>query len=103
MFRYSNVVECPKSADFPAFIKDLAWGLNLKMDVEVEESGFIFKRQTVRFRVWDESKEKLEQFVSTVFKSIEAYQQQVCRTPSLSGYGVPVSGYGTRHISGYGL
>lgn len=88
MFRYSNVMECPKSAGFPTFIKDLAWELNLKIDIEVEESGFIFKRQKIRFRVTGESKEKMEQFVTAVLRSVEDYEQHISRTRHISGYGI---------------
>jgi hypothetical protein len=86
-------MKCSKSAEFPKFIRDAAWALDLKIDVETDETGFIFKKQTIRFKVSDESKEKVEKFVNTVHKAIDDYQQHMSS----------ISGYGTSNVSGYGV
>ena len=86
-FHYSNIMECSKSAEFPKFIKNLAWELNLKLDIDVDESGLIFKRQTTRFKVTSESKERIETFVRSVNGSVDDYQNRISNV-GISGYGI---------------
>lgn len=86
-YYYSNIMECLKSAEFPKFIKNLAWELNLNIHIETDETGFIFKRQTTRFKVSDESEEKIKNFVNALHTAVDDYEQQINRC-GISGYGV---------------
>ena len=74
-YTYSNVMECSKHAEFPKYIKELAWKLNLKLQMEIEESGLIFKRQVTRFRV-DGEKDIVENFVKNLNDAVDDYEEQ---------------------------
>lgn len=101
LYSYSGIVECSKSAEFPKFIRNLAWELNLKLEIDIDETGWIFKKQTTRFKVIGE-KEKVMSFVSSVNESIADYQSRVSR-PGISGVsGYGISGY-REGVSGYGI
>lgn len=76
MFNYKNVIECPKSADFVPFIKNLAFLMDVQISVDIDESGWIFKTQNIRFEATDESLEKITKFKKSVEDSIEQYQQE---------------------------
>lgn len=86
-FHYSNIMECSKSAEFPKFVKNLAWELDLKIDIEIDESGLIFKRQTTRFKVSGASREKVEIFARAVNGAVDDYQNRISNV-GISGYGI---------------
>jgi hypothetical protein len=90
VYRYSNIVECAKSAQFPSFIKDLAHELNLQLEIDVEESGFIFKRQKIRFKIMSFNKQTVEKFMHVLHNAINDYQNRVT---SISGCGT-ANGFG---------
>jgi hypothetical protein len=85
VYRYSNIVECAKSAQFPSFIKDLSHELDIKLEIDIEESGLIFKRQKIRFKVMSTNKQIVEKFINVLHNSVNDYQN---RLGSISGYGV---------------
>jgi len=85
VYRYSSIVECAKSAQFPSFIKDLAHELDIKLEIDIEESGLLFKRQKIRFKVMSPNKQKVECFMHKLHNAINDYQN---RLTSISGYGV---------------
>ena len=77
LWHYKNIMECSKSAEFPKFIKDLAFEMGLALEIDVDESGWIFKHQTIRFKVTDNSQEKVERFRQQVLASVEQYEEQL--------------------------
>lgn len=63
-------VEAPKFANVPTFLKNLAWQLDLNIDIEVDKGFF---RETVRFKV-EGDEEKVRKFASVFNKAAEEYQ-----------------------------
>ena len=74
MYEYKSTITGPKSADAVPFIKNLAWELGLKLEIDVDETGWLFKTQHIRFKVIDkEDKKCIEMFISRLCASIEDY------------------------------
>jgi len=73
--KYSCVV--PKSSGFISFLKDLAFSYDIKLDLDYDEVGFIFKTQNVRFKASCENEDKLDKFISNLGASIEDYKEQI--------------------------
>lgn len=72
-YQYSNTISCPKSADFEPFVRDLAWVLELELELEKNETGFIFKTQHFRFRTKSTSQEKIESFRRQLESAVADY------------------------------
>ena len=84
-FRYENWIEAPRSAEIAIGIRQMAMDAGLDVTINTETSGWIFKRDTVFFRVESSDLEKVERFRISVECALKDYQKQVTR---ISGYGV---------------
>ena len=71
--RFSSVCEAPRWANVPSFLRDQAWNLGLKIEVEVDK-GWI--RERVRFRIEGEP-EKVNEFLSRFKEAGEQYNSQI--------------------------
>jgi hypothetical protein len=70
-------VDCPKSADFPRFIRDLAFKMDLNIEVKIKEFGFIFKKQRVEFEVFSTRNESIFNFKQKLVESMDEYNLKV--------------------------
>jgi len=77
IWKYKNTIECPKSANFIPFIKNLAWELGLKLNLDFDETGWIFKQQHIRFEVNSEDESQVQMFVNRLCGAVEDYQSRV--------------------------
>jgi len=60
IWNYKNrITNISKSTNCVSFIKNLAYEIDIKLDIEVEEFGCIFKKQNIWFKVIDEDKDKV--------------------------------------------
>ena len=76
-YYFKNQITCPKPAEFPIFLKTLCWKNDLKLEIDIDESGWIFKQQHIRFKIESDSKEKLEAIQKQILESVEDYQNSV--------------------------
>ena len=73
-WNYKNkITNISKSANCVSFIKNLAFNLNIKLDIDVDDFGWIFKKQNIWFSVTDESKENIEVLIDTLELAMEEY------------------------------
>jgi len=66
-----SCVEAPKFAYVPTFLKNTAWQLGLKIEIEVDK-GWL--RETIRFKV-EGDENKLKTFKINLEKAIQEYQR----------------------------
>jgi len=80
-YHYKNTIKVPKSANFVPFIKNLAWEIGIKLEIDMDETGWLMKTQHIRFIVTGEESE-ITMFVNRLHASVDDYQQ---RTTSICG------------------
>jgi len=75
MAKYRDMIEAPRWAGGSRLVRDLAWGYDLKLDIQIDK-GWI--RETVRFAVEGDD-QKVINFKKDLYASIEDYQRRVAK------------------------
>jgi hypothetical protein len=105
MYQYDNWVEAPHSAEVATGIRQIAMAAGLDVTINTETSGWVFKKDTVFFKVISSDFSKVERFRQAMIEIMTNITQG---GPGISGYGSNVSGYGIPRDdndfhSGYGI
>ena len=85
MYKYENWIEAPHSAEVSVGIRQIAMDAGLDVTINTETSGWIFKKDTVFFKVESSDQAKVERFQRGIISAINNYKNQ---TPHISGYGI---------------
>ncbi|MCK9428980.1 MAG: hypothetical protein M0R17_03080 [Candidatus Omnitrophica bacterium] len=71
-YKYSCII--PKSSKFIPFLKELAFDYDIKLDLDYEETGIIFKKQHIKFKLSSENEENINKCIKTLDESIESFK-----------------------------
>lgn len=77
MYRYENWIEAPHSAEVPIGIRQIAIENGLNVTINTETIGFIFKKDTVFFKVESEDYDRIMKFQEDIISTINDYENRL--------------------------
>lgn len=82
-WHFRNYIEAPKSANAHSKLLKLAAECGIDIETETAETGLIFKKQTVFFKVSSPEKNRVETFAESFTSGCDEYNSSIP-----SGFGV---------------